>query len=56
MLLIAENNWVILWAIVTSLVGTFILAIAVEGYFLIVLPIWSRVLFFISAVTLIAPD
>lgn len=55
MLLIADSNLIIMWATITALLGTFLLAIAAEGYFLIVLPIWVRVIFITASVTMLAP-
>lgn len=55
MLLIADSTLAIVWAVVTGLGGSFLLAVATEGYLTIKLPIWVRVLFFAAALTLIAP-
>lgn len=55
MLLIAPNFGVIVWAAITALFGTFLLAISLEGYFLIQIPLWLRFVFFGAAVSLMAP-
>jgi TRAP transporter 4TM/12TM fusion protein len=56
MLLISDSTWLIIWSTVTAFVGIGFLAIAVEGYLLAVLPLWSRAVFLISSVMLIAPS
>ncbi|MCL1940456.1 MAG: TRAP transporter permease [Synergistaceae bacterium] len=55
MLLQAENNLIITWAAVTGLLGTAFLAVAVEGYLFVQIPVHLRFLFLISAFTLIDP-
>lgn len=42
-------------AIVTAMVGVFALSVATEGFFVAPVPIWGRVLVFISALCLIIP-
>ncbi len=55
MLLQADSNLMIAWACVTGVVGTLLLAIAIEGYLFISLPAILRAMFFVSALTLIEP-
>lgn len=55
MLLISDSTLTIIWAAVTGLFGTFLLAVSVEGYLFVNLPLWTRALFFGSAISLIAP-
>jgi TRAP-type uncharacterized transport system fused permease subunit len=54
-LLQADSNLLIAWACVTGLIGTALLAVAIEGYLYLHLPTLLRVLFFIAALTLIEP-
>ena len=55
MLLQAESTAVIAWSAVSGLMGTALLAVAVEGYLLLELPLVLRALFFVSAISLIMP-
>jgi len=55
MLLVADSNMLILWSFVTGIVGTLLLAIAVEGYLYIPINWILRGAFFVSALTLIYP-
>ena len=55
MLLQADSNLIIAWACATGLIGTLLLAISIEGYLYLQLPIVLRVLFFVAALTLIEP-
>jgi len=55
MLLIADSATQIIFAAITGLAGTALLAVAVEGYLTIKLPIWLRPVFFIAALLLMAP-
>ena len=55
MLLIADSNLTIVWATITGLIGTFLLAISAEGYLKVDLPMWIRGTFFAAALSLIAP-
>jgi len=55
MLLIADNTMTIIWATVTALFGTYLLALALEGYFLVHLPLWTRVISFAAAILLMTP-
>jgi TRAP-type uncharacterized transport system fused permease subunit len=55
MLLIADNGWQIVWASVTAIAGIALLAVAAEGYFTVVLPLWSRALFLAGSLMLISP-
>jgi len=55
MLLIADSATQIVWAAVTGLAGTFLLAVGVEGYLTIKLPIWLRPVFIVAALMLITP-
>lgn len=54
-ILIADSAMVIAWAAFTGLIGTALLAVAVEGYLFRNLPWLLRVLFFGGAVLLMAP-
>jgi TRAP-type uncharacterized transport system fused permease subunit len=54
-LLISGTKIAIIWASVTGLIGTALLAISLEGYMFTVLPLWLRVLYFVSAITLMLP-
>lgn len=55
MLLIADSWTQILWAAVTGLAGTALLAVAIEGYLSIKLPLWLRPVFFAAAMLMITP-
>ena len=55
MLLIADSTTQIIWAAVTGLAGTALLAVGVEGYLTIKLPLWLRPVFVIAALLLISP-
>jgi TRAP transporter 4TM/12TM fusion protein len=55
MLLIADSATQIVFAAVTGLAGTFLLAVGVEGYLTIKLPIWLRPVFLAAALLLITP-
>jgi TRAP transporter 4TM/12TM fusion protein len=55
MLLIADSTMTIVWATITALFGTYLLALALEGYFLVHLPIWTRVISFVAAILLMTP-
>jgi len=55
MLLIADSFTQIIWATVTGLAGTALLAVGVEGYLTIKLPIWLRPVFIAAALLLITP-
>lgn len=55
MLLIADSWMFIVWSAMTGLLGTFLLAVALEGYLVVKLPMWLRFLFFGAALTLLAP-
>jgi len=55
MLLIAPNWMIIAWATLTGMIGTFLLAVSLEGYLLVLLPIWLRITSFIAAIILMAP-
>ncbi|MCX8013941.1 MAG: hypothetical protein N3A02_06590, partial [Rectinema sp.] len=55
MLLIADSWTQIVWAAVTGLAGTALLAVAIEGYLSIKLPLWLRPMFFVAAMLLITP-
>jgi len=55
MLLIDSTALQIIWAGISGLIGTWFLAIAAEGFFRIVLPVWLRPVFFLAAVATIAP-
>jgi len=54
-LLVTGSSVSIAWAAFTGLIGTALLAVAMEGYFLMLLPLWLRSLFLVSAVTLMMP-
>jgi TRAP transporter 4TM/12TM fusion protein len=54
-LLQADSNLLIAWSCVTGLLGTALLAVAIEGYLYLRLPVLPRILFFIAALTLIEP-
>ncbi|MDD3689824.1 MAG: TRAP transporter permease [Synergistaceae bacterium] len=54
-LLVTGTSVSIAWAAITGLIGTALLAVAMEGYFLMLLPLWLRSLFLVSAVTLMMP-
>ncbi|KAF0194543.1 MAG: TRAP transporter 4TM/12TM fusion protein [Bacillota bacterium] len=54
MLLIGSSNG-IAWAAITGLIGTGLLAVTVEGFLFIDLPIWLRALFMGAAINLMAP-
>ncbi len=45
----------IIMSVIFGLLGTWFLAVSVEGYFLIKFPVWVRPIFFIGAILLIAP-
>ena len=55
MLLIADSVWIIIWSAITALFGTFLLAVSLEGYLLVPIPGWLRVVFFAAALSLMAP-
>lgn len=55
MLLIADSATQVVWAAVTGLAGTALLAVGVEGYLTVKLPIWLRPVFIVAALLLIAP-
>jgi TRAP transporter 4TM/12TM fusion protein len=55
MLLIADSTSQIIFAAVTGLAGTALLAVGVEGYLTIKLPIWLRPVFLAAAFLLITP-
>jgi TRAP transporter 4TM/12TM fusion protein len=55
MLLIADSATQIIFAAVTGLAGTALLAVGLEGYLMIKLPIWLRPVFIVAALLLIAP-
>ena len=55
MLLIAASPLQIAGALVTGLIGTCMLAVAIEGFIWTRLPIWLRISFFVAAVTLMDP-
>jgi TRAP transporter 4TM/12TM fusion protein len=55
MLLIADSTAQIIFAAVTGLAGTALLAVGVEGYLTIKLPIWLRPVFLAAAFLLITP-
>jgi TRAP-type uncharacterized transport system fused permease subunit len=55
MLLIADNATQIIFAAITGLAGTALLAVGVEGYLTIRLPIWLRPIFLAAALFLITP-
>lgn len=55
MLLIADSWTQIVWATVTGLAGTALLAVAIEGYLSIKLPLWLRPVFFAAALLMITP-
>ena len=55
MLLIADNATQVIFAAITGLAGTALLAVGVEGYLTIKLPIWVRPIFLVAALLLIAP-
>jgi TRAP-type uncharacterized transport system fused permease subunit len=55
MLLIADNATQIIFAAITGLAGTALLAVGVEGYLTIKLPIWLRPIFLAAALFLITP-
>lgn len=54
-LLISDSHMAIAWEVVTGLIGTALLAVGIEGYIFISLPIWLRGTFFISALALMMP-
>jgi TRAP transporter 4TM/12TM fusion protein len=55
MLLQGDSNALIAWSTFTALVGTFLLAVAVEGYLFISVPAILRLVFFSAALSLIDP-
>ncbi|MDW7661000.1 MAG: TRAP transporter permease [Bacillota bacterium] len=55
MLLISDSSIAIVWAAITGLIGTFLLATSIEGYLTVRLPAWIRVFLFAAALTFIAP-
>lgn len=55
MLLIADNGYQIFLAVLTGIAGTFALATAAEGYLMMDLPAWNRLMFFGAALALINP-
>jgi TRAP transporter 4TM/12TM fusion protein len=55
MLLIADSSMTIVWATITALFGTYLLALALEGYFLVHLPMWTRFISFVAAILLMTP-
>lgn len=55
MLLISDSTFAIVWAAITGLFGTFLLAVSIEGYLTVRLPVWIRVFLFAAALTFIAP-
>lgn len=55
MLLIADSAITIIWATITALFGTYLLALALEGYFLVPLPMWLRGISFAAALLLMTP-
>ena len=55
MLLIADSWVTIAWATITALFGTYLLALALEGYFLVTLPMWTRAISFVAAILLMTP-
>ena len=54
-LLISDSSLVIAIAAVSGLIGAYLLAIALEGFLFISLPIWLRLVFMGSALTLMMP-
>jgi TRAP transporter 4TM/12TM fusion protein len=55
MLLIGDSWIVIALAVLTALFGTFLLSTALEGYLIVKLPFWTRLVSFGAAVSLMAP-
>ncbi|TFG81965.1 MAG: TRAP transporter permease [Spirochaetales bacterium] len=55
MLLISDSALFIIWSALTGLGGTFLLAIAAEGYLTMRLPVYLRVYFLGAAISLIIP-
>lgn len=55
MLLISESSIAIVLSAISGLAGVFLLAVAVEGYLLIRLPLWLRAIALAAAVVLIIP-
>lgn len=55
MLLIADSPFDIVWAAVTGLIGTYLLAVACEGYFKMPLPVYMRIVSFGAAICLMIP-
>ena len=55
MLLLDSTALQIIWAAISGLIGTYFLSIAIEGYFMMELPVWLRPVFFVAAIALIAP-
>jgi len=55
MLLIADSNLIIIGSAITALFGTFLLAISLEGYLLVNIPIWLRFVLFGASISLTAP-
>ena len=54
-LLISDSSMVIAVAAVTGIIGTLLLAIALEGFLFVPLPVWLRIVFLASALTLMMP-
>ncbi len=54
-LLISGSYTAIAWATFSGLIGTALLAVALEGYLLVLLPLWARGIFLASALTLMMP-
>jgi len=56
MLLVDTNAFGIIFAAVSGIVGVFLLAVSIEGYLHIKLPIWLRPVFFVASILFIAPS
>ncbi len=54
-LLISDSHAAIAWAATTGLIGTALLAVGIEGFLFLSLPIWLRIIFLGSALSLMMP-
>ncbi len=56
MLLISDSVWMIIWSSITAFIGIGFLAVAIEGYLLHLLKIWTRAFFLAAAILMITPS
>jgi len=54
-LLITDSNLIIIWSVITSLFGIFLLAASLEGYLFVDIPMWLRFVLFGASISFITP-